>query len=106
MKRSKRHIFIASVFIAVLTLTLLSSCKNKKDDNGYSPYTCADITNFTVGYVPQKLYNNGQFSDADISATAEMDGESAIYMVIDFSYTVVKDIGNGHAISLRVRHSN
>ena len=105
MKRSKRHVFIASVFIAVLTLTLLSSCKNKKDDNGYSPYTCADITYFNVGYVTEKLYDNGQFSDAAISGTAYMDGESSAYMVIDFSYTVVKDIGTGHSISLRIQRS-
>ncbi len=104
MKRSKKQIFIASLMIAMLALALLSSCGNKKDDNGYSPYTCADITNFTVGYVPEQLYNNGQFSDADISGTAEMDGESAIYMVIDFSYTVVKDIGNGHTMSLHIQH--
>ncbi|MBE6635634.1 MAG: hypothetical protein E7617_05495 [Ruminococcaceae bacterium] len=105
MKRSKRKLFVASLILVMLAFTLLSSCGDRNEDTGKRTEDI-EINSFTVGYVPEQLYNNGQFSDADISATAEMDGESAIYMVIDFSYTVVKDIGNGHAISLRVRHSN
>ena len=120
MKNSKKQI-IVSIFamIILLSITLLSSCKDKNSnadtnspggatgtENGGGSQSDstpdADITvnSFTVGYISEELYRSGDFSDESITDSISFSDEANAYMVIDFSYTLNRDVGNKKYITL------
>ena len=92
-------LIILFVVTLLFATAILTSCKdkNKGDDKDLSD---VEFNTFTVGYLSEELYNDGVFDDAAISDSIAFDDENNGYMIIDFSYTLIRDIGNRHSLYL------
>ena len=94
MKISLRKIFLSFALIAILCAAMiLSSCGDKKTEY-------IRIDSFTVGYLTESAYNYGEYEENAIVSMIDLtDGRNG-YMIVDFSYTILEDIGSGKSISL------
>jgi len=98
MKISRKNILtlilLATIFTAML---LLSACKDK-DEEPQEPHV--EINSFTLGYLTEELYNEGVFNDNSLTETIDLTNGQTGYMVVDFSYTVLREIDSGRHIFL------
>ncbi len=96
MKR--RFICIILELLLILTMIFLSSCddKNKEPDkpNPEKEASHIEINSLSIGFLPESAYNGGDFDDSSIRDGVYMSDEGRVYPIIDFSYTVLKDVGN------------
>ncbi|MBQ8214236.1 MAG: leucine-rich repeat domain-containing protein [Clostridia bacterium] len=51
----------------------------------------AKINEVSIGYLAQSKYNNGSYSEADITDTASFANGEACYMVLDFAIEAIRD---------------
>jgi len=96
MKR--KFFYIISELLLILTMIFLSSCedKNKEPDkpNPERDASHIEINSFSIGFLPESAYNGGDFDDSSIRDGVYMSDEGRVYPIIDFSYTVLKDVGD------------
>ena len=115
MTNRSLHIVLRTLLAATLicAMALLSSCgdKNSNDTSTDKPDTentdgnttdgsAAEnleqsdikIDSFRIGYLSENEYNDGNFDDTSIKDTVSLDDRSNVYVIIDFSYTLLKNI--------------
>ena len=72
----------------------------KPDDSPEKDAAYIEINSFRIGYLTEDDYREGNFTDANITEAVSFPDEENRYMVLDFTYTLLKDIGSGNKISL------
>ena len=101
MRYGFRKVSILLAFIClVCAMMMLSSCKDNNENTDTEKVSHIKIDSFTVGYLTESAYNFGTYEESAISPTIDLtDGRNG-YMIVDFSYTLLEDIGSGKSIML------
>jgi len=103
----KKLFTYTSVLTLIFMTLLLSSCrsldkiKERREEKAKQGYDI-DITDFTIGYLTEDDYNDGEFDDEKITSDIELDNTKVGFMVIDFSYALLTHIGKDEPITLTV----
>ncbi len=98
MKTLRKSIFaLTAALILLSTMLLLSACK---DGGGEQDEPHVNINSFTMGYLTEELYNEGDFEEDGITESIDLTDGKRGYMVVDFSYTVLREIEIGRHIFL------
>ncbi len=64
------------------------------------PEVVAEISDFSVRYLPWGSYHNGEYSDGDLTETAQFEDGTGCYAVLDLTMTALLDNDGTHTLDV------
>ena len=102
-KRKKRR---ALSLILILLLLVPCAFLITKFTGFQTNDAIAEIGNFSIGYLTEDVYNDGEFDDSDLTENVIFKNGKPQYMVVDFKIKTLADNGGRESISVVARESD
>ena len=92
-------IFVPGILLSLLLVNLFTNDSDHKN-------AIAEIGSFSVGYLTEIDYNNGEYDDSAITQNAIFINGAPQYMVVDFKIKVLADNSGNESIKIMARASD